>query len=197
MLICTGYRWDDTKKPRDVSEFLAAVHDVCEAGHGEVDCWTELPPDGTPNPMHELGPDTASWPLDPLAARRPGVEAGAELVELMAVELGTLDGALALSTATDEWTRDVEVLLSERAARTQRARLDVELPRQLSVSQLVTLRRDPDELARQLRRPLPAAPRTASSPRHRVPPLAGATVLFTAIARPRRRARLGRRRHGP
>ena len=46
----------------------------------------------------------------------------------MAVELGTLDGAIALTTATDEWSRDVEVLLSERAARTQRARLDVELP---------------------------------------------------------------------
>jgi DNA helicase II / ATP-dependent DNA helicase PcrA len=108
--------------------------------------------------MHELGPDSVTWPLDPLALRRPGVEAAAALVESMAAELATLDGALAMTTATDEWSRDVEVLLSERAARTQRARLDVELPRQLSVSQLVTLRRDPDELARQLRRPLPAAP---------------------------------------
>jgi DNA helicase II / ATP-dependent DNA helicase PcrA len=158
MLICTGYRWDDTKKPRDVSEFLAAVHEVCEAGRGEVDCWTELPPDGTPNPMHALGPMSATWPLDPLALRRPAVEAAAELVESMAAEAATLDGAAAMATAIDEWSRDVEVLLSERAAHTQRARLDVELPRQLSVSQLVTLRRDPDELARQLRRPLPAAP---------------------------------------
>ena len=158
MLICTGYRWDDTQKPRDVSEFLAAVHEVCEAGHGDVDCWTELPPDGTPNPMHELGPTTASWPLDPLAVRRPTVEAAAALVDLMAAEAATLDGAAAQAAAVDEWSRDVEVLLSERAARTRRTRLDVELPRQLSVSQLVTLRRDPDELARQLRRPLPAAP---------------------------------------
>jgi DNA helicase-2/ATP-dependent DNA helicase PcrA len=157
-LICTGYRWDDTQKPRDVSAFLAAVHEVCESGRGEVDCWTELPPDGTPNPMHALGPTTATWPLDPLAVRRPAVEAAAALVETMAAELETLDGAQALTTSTDEWSRDVEVLLSERSARSQRARLDVELPSQLSVSQLVTLRRDPDELARQLRRPLPAAP---------------------------------------
>ncbi|HEY5050455.1 MAG TPA: ATP-dependent DNA helicase, partial [Acidothermaceae bacterium] len=157
-LICSGYRWDDTKKPREVSAFLAAVHDVCESGRGEVDCWTELPPDGTPNPMRELGPVSATWPLDPLAVRRPAVEAAAALVELTAAEAATLDGAAAMATAIDEWSRDVEVLLSERAARTQRARLDVELPRQLSVSQLVTLRRDPDELARQLRRPLPAAP---------------------------------------
>ena len=157
-LICTGYRWDETKKPREASAFLDAVREVCEAGRGEIDCWTELPADGTANPMHALGPNTQTWPLDPLAVRRPAVEAAAALVEAMAAEAATLDGAAATATAIDEWSRDVEVLLSERAARTRRARLDVELPRQLSVSQLVTLRRDPDELARQLRRPLPAAP---------------------------------------
>jgi DNA helicase-2/ATP-dependent DNA helicase PcrA len=157
-LICTGYRWDDTKKPREASTFLVAVHAVCESGRGAVDCWTALPVDGTPNPMHALGPVTSTWPLDPLAVRRPAVEAAAALVASVAAELDTLDGSVAVTAATDEWSRDVEVLLSERAARTRRARLDVELPRQLSVSQLVTLRRDPDELARQLRRPLPAAP---------------------------------------
>ncbi len=184
-LICTGYRWDDTQKPREVSAFLAAVHEVCEGGRGEVDCWTELPPDGTPNPMHEHGPVTATWPVDPLATRRPAVESAAALVESMAAELGTLDGALALTTATNEWSRDVEVLLSERAARTQRARLDVALPRQLSVSQLVTLRARP-------RRARPAAPPTAAgragptrAPGHRVPPVARAAVLLTALARPR------------
>ena len=36
--------------------------------------------------------------------------------------------------------------------------IEVELPGQLSVSQLVELRRDPDELARRLHRPLPARP---------------------------------------
>lgn len=157
-LICTGYRWGDAQKARGVSEFLAAVREVCESGSGTIDCWMELPPDGAPNPLQELGRNRATWPLDPLAVRRPAVEAAAALVESMTAELATLDGALAFATVSDEWSRDVEVLLSERAARTQRARLDVELPRQLSVSQLVTLRRDPDELARQLRRPLPAAP---------------------------------------
>jgi ATP-dependent DNA helicase UvrD/PcrA len=162
-LICTGYRWDDTKKPRDASTFLTAVYDVCESGRGEVDCWTELPPDGTPNPMHALGPRTATWPLDPLAVRRPAVEAAAALVDsivaqALPAEITLFDLAPVATVTPDEWSRDVEVLLSERAARTQRARLDVELPRQLSVSQLVTLQRDPDELARQLRRPLPAAP---------------------------------------
>jgi DNA helicase-2/ATP-dependent DNA helicase PcrA len=153
-LLCTGYRWDQTQKPRDSSLFLDAVHDVCVGGVGEVDCWTELPEDGAPNPQLALGPASAPWPVDPIAGRRAGLEAAVELVESMK----TATPSSEVAAAMQEWDRDVDVLLSERAARSQRARLDVELPQQLSVSQLVTLRRDRDELARQLRRPLPAAP---------------------------------------
>jgi DNA helicase-2/ATP-dependent DNA helicase PcrA len=66
--------------------------------------------------------------------------------------------APAVRAAMKEWDRDVEVLLTERALREQRTRLDVAMPQHLSVSQLVMLRRDPGELARQLRRPVPSAP---------------------------------------
>jgi DNA helicase-2/ATP-dependent DNA helicase PcrA len=153
-LFCTGYRWDNTQKPRDASVFLEAVHDVCAGGIGDVDCWEELPEDGAANPLLALGPTRAPWPLDPIADRRPALEGAVALVESMAT------GAVSpeVAAAMQEWDRDVDVLLSERAVRAERARLDVQLPQQLSVSQLVTLRRDPDELARQLRRPLPAAP---------------------------------------
>ena len=57
------------------------------------------------------------------------------------------------------WRRDADLLVAERDARTAAAvRLDVPLPGQLSVSALVTLARDPAELARQIRRPLPYRP---------------------------------------
>ena len=55
------------------------------------------------------------------------------------------------------WARDVDVLLAERAAAQDR-RERVTLPDQLSVSQLVELAKDPDALARRLRRPLPFPP---------------------------------------
>ena len=153
LLLCTGYRWDTTKTPRDPSVFLDEVHAVCVSGSGEVDCWTDKPADGEPNPLFALGPISAQWPRDPLGDRRSDLLTAAALVDSMAGDV-----AADVVVAMGEWNRDVDVLLAERAARQQRARLDVELPRQLSVSQLVTLRRDPDELARQLRRPLPAAP---------------------------------------
>ena len=57
----------------------------------------------------------------------------------------------------EQWVRDADLLLRERA-RHASPTVDVPLPSHLSVSALVTLRRDPAELARRLRRPMPAAP---------------------------------------
>jgi DNA helicase-2/ATP-dependent DNA helicase PcrA len=58
------------------------------------------------------------------------------------------------------WELDTSLLLAERDA--QRARgdgpVEVILPARLSVSALVALVRDPDELARQIRRPMPQPP---------------------------------------
>ncbi|AGL20789.1 UvrD/REP helicase [Actinoplanes sp. N902-109] len=57
------------------------------------------------------------------------------------------------------WRREATLLLAEREERARReGPLDVAVPAHLSVSQLVVLRRDPQLLARSLRRPLPARP---------------------------------------
>jgi DNA helicase II / ATP-dependent DNA helicase PcrA len=56
------------------------------------------------------------------------------------------------------WERDTTLLLAERDRRRGDSARPVELPDQLSVSALVTLARDPAELARQIRRPMPLPP---------------------------------------
>jgi DNA helicase II / ATP-dependent DNA helicase PcrA len=62
--------------------------------------------------------------------------------------------------AVAAWERDAGLLLAERERQRQRGDgpLPVFLPSKLSVSALVTLARDPDELARQVRRPMPRPP---------------------------------------
>jgi DNA helicase-2/ATP-dependent DNA helicase PcrA len=62
--------------------------------------------------------------------------------------------------AGDGWEHEVDLLLAERARLTRdpNAPVDVPLTGHLTVSQLVALRRDPESLARALRRPLPAKP---------------------------------------
>ncbi|MEH1102941.1 RecB family exonuclease, partial [Micromonospora sp. CPCC 205561] len=57
------------------------------------------------------------------------------------------------------WRREADLLLAERAELTrQGGAVEVALPGQLSVTQLVALRRDPAALARALRRPVPTEP---------------------------------------
>ncbi|MFE9205690.1 ATP-dependent helicase [Micromonospora sp. NPDC007230] len=57
------------------------------------------------------------------------------------------------------WRREADLLLAERAELARRAEaVEVELPGHLSVTQLVALRRDPEALARALRRPMPTEP---------------------------------------
>ena len=163
MLLASGYAWDNAKEPRQPSAFLVEIRDLAE-----VDEWF-VSPDGAVNPRLSAARE-AIWPVDPLGDRRPDVEAGAELVRA-ALRKGP-DTVIAGARRSDVlpglvadrhdraagWRRDVDLLLAEYAAMSATATIDVALPAQLSVSQLVALRRDPDELARRLRRPLPARP---------------------------------------
>jgi DNA helicase-2/ATP-dependent DNA helicase PcrA len=175
-LFCSGYVWSDTNtKPRRPSVFLDEA-----ARLAEVDGWADDPPDGTVNPL-TIEARTATWPLDPLGRHRAAVEAGAALVraaiegpppaDIPAQPAGRSSGKKGTRTdepllgllgddaeARSDWRRSVDLLLAERARLARGDAVDVELPAHLSVSDLVALERDPDELARRLRRPLPARP---------------------------------------
>jgi len=158
LLICSGSWWRDGKTVCGPSSLLESVRGACDQGAGTVLHWARRPADGTENPALAEWP-VGSWPADPLSAgRRRALTAAAELVEAAAPH--PLDPERALGADDPElaqWVRDADLLLRERA-RQSAPTVDVPLPSHLSVSALVTLRRDPAELARRLRRPMPAAP---------------------------------------
>ncbi|HEY3715748.1 MAG TPA: ATP-dependent DNA helicase [Jatrophihabitantaceae bacterium] len=160
VLLASGYAWDTTGKPRAPSAFLAEIADQQPA-----DEWFIPEPDAiNPRTAEAI---SAPWPADPLGAtpggaagRRSVVEAGAELVRaagevLPGLALPGVDGG---SDRAAQWQHDVDVLLRERERQRRGEIIDVELPRQLSVSQLVELRRDPGRLAQRLHRPVPSEP---------------------------------------
>jgi DNA helicase-2/ATP-dependent DNA helicase PcrA len=163
LLLAGGYWWGEgLKKPRGPSPFLVEIRDRCLAGVGVVDGWAAEPSFEEQNPT--LGMVArASWPGDPLGPRRPLLEEAAELVRGAAAApadelVEGLDERESAEAA--RWAHEARLLLAERARLIPdpAAPLDVALPTHLSVSQLVTLRGDPQRLARALRRPLPAAP---------------------------------------
>ncbi|HET8657927.1 MAG TPA: UvrD-helicase domain-containing protein [Micromonosporaceae bacterium] len=161
LLLCSGYWWaEGVLRPRGPSPFLREIQQRCRAGAGAVDRWADPPAEDATNPTaaHQA---RAVWPGDPLGERRAAVAEGAALVRtaLAGREAPGTDDAPPAEGEPARWAYEVDLLLAERARR--RAGdgvLSVTLPAHLSVSQLVTLRRDPQALARALRRPLPAAP---------------------------------------
>ncbi len=163
-LLASGYAWDTTTAARTPSPFLVTVRE-----HASCAEWFEPAPDAV-NPR-TVEPVTACWPADPLGAapgaaagRRAAVAAGAALVRAVPPELpGLALPVRALqptpfASRAHQWRHDVDVLLAERERLRRGSAIDVELPRQLSVSQLVELHRDPRELARSIRRPVPRPP---------------------------------------
>jgi DNA helicase II / ATP-dependent DNA helicase PcrA len=115
-----------------------------------------LVPDGAPTSSagpaatSSAGPAATSsaGPAAPAAAGGAGASTAAS------------DSAAAgsLQDMIDSWSSEADLLLAERARRRAGGHAQVALPRQLPVSALVTMARDPAELAQQVRRPMPRPP---------------------------------------
>jgi DNA helicase-2/ATP-dependent DNA helicase PcrA len=112
---------------------------------------------------------SVAWPQDPIGDRRAAVETGAALVRAALASSRRTRGPRAadvdpgssddeVSRPASAWATEARLLLAERERQRAGATIDVALPEHLSVSALVALRRDPQRLARRLRRPLPEAP---------------------------------------
>lgn len=160
-LFVSGHHWAESGvDPKGPSPFLLELEELVSAWEGErlgvIDVWAPAPDDGTENPLTAT-PRSALWPRDPLGRRRADVESGAQLVRDALAGLGSRVEPDEPEDDPDNWAADVDALLAERRERGHGAS-DVEMPAQLSVSQLVDLAADPDALAARLRRPLPFPP---------------------------------------
>jgi DNA helicase II / ATP-dependent DNA helicase PcrA len=181
-LACSGYWWGDGVLPLGPSVFLEEIADGCRQGAGQVAYWAPPPEPDAENPAL-AEPASATWPAAPSGDRYQAVREAADLVRAaMAApsapvagpdpagpdprpagpDPGPPDGGDGLDERDQilvaAWERDTALLLAERDRRRSDGAHPVELPEQLSVSALVTLARDPAELARQIRRPMPLPP---------------------------------------
>ena len=155
---CSGYWWGEGGTCRlGPSPFLREVR---SSGVAEVRDWAAEPPPDAENPLL-AAVDEADWPATPAGRHYEAVREAAALVE--AATEPELDAVSPEDQALVEaWRRDAALLLAERAQERAHRRGDgaipVQLPARLSVSSLVSLARDPAELARQVRRPMPRPP---------------------------------------
>jgi DNA helicase-2/ATP-dependent DNA helicase PcrA len=150
-----------------------------------VEVWQPEPEPDAVNPAL-ADPPSATWPAEAAAdARQVSIRQAGALVEAAARELATGAAATPRPAATlpttselaaadpageaaalagryqaltEAWARDADLLLAERERRQAGQDVLVSLPRQLPVSSLVSMARDPGELAQQVRRPMPRRP---------------------------------------
>jgi DNA helicase-2/ATP-dependent DNA helicase PcrA len=163
-LLLSTHFWGATRKSISVeSRFMAEVRDAlgCRVTTGR---WAPRPDPVTnakgalvapANPLL-AEPVSARWPHDPMAARR-----------LALVE--AVDRLVDLASATDDPPPtgdarydDLRLLLAEQAALRNRTETVVQVPLHLSTSSVVSLARDAEAFALQLRRPMPQPPAVAA-----------------------------------
>ena len=176
---CSGYWWGEGGTSRlGPSPFLEEVR---RSGVAQVSAWAPAPEPDAENPLLATV-EAADWPATPAGRRYEAVREAAALVEAVLARGttpqdppdpggthpprpplgGTSPPDPTLSPADQglvaAWDRDAGLLLAERAQRRGDGATQVTLPARLSVSSLVSLARDPAELARQVRRPMPRPP---------------------------------------
>jgi DNA helicase-2/ATP-dependent DNA helicase PcrA len=186
-LLLTASVWADPTTPRITSRFLTELVDHPDLGLRPL-VWQPLPePDGETRPANprQSQPVSAVWPADPLAERRSLLSAAAQEVRGAMADRKSLNGhslnddslnddsldldLLHLGSEGSPVTprvvgreREIAILLAERASSGRPGDLEVTVARHLSASAVVSFAGDPQAFARDLRRPMPAAPALAA-----------------------------------
>ncbi len=154
------------KGGRGPSEYLLRTLEVVQGWGEQPVRWCEAAQKGDPSPYGE-GTQERPWPI---SHHTPEVErrrAAAALVTEAAAALAAgdsygepVDDIVALSRV-QQWDEELARLVEE-AARDHAAVVEVPLPPSLSATALARLRYEPEELARDLARPMPRRPSRAA-----------------------------------
>jgi DNA helicase-2/ATP-dependent DNA helicase PcrA len=151
-LICTASWFGNGQgaiNPSDLYSWIAEVAD----SHSTDSIISSIPKPDTKNPTHQ-SPRTVHWPVErPIETL---IRQSAELVR-SASAIPVADLLTSSEKSSDVeiagWFADASALLTEIESRNQA--LEIYLPHRLSVSTLIALKENPDELALSIRRPMP------------------------------------------
>lgn len=145
-LLVTGYWWDSSAaKRRGPSEFLDEVRE-----YATIEGPWEPEPASADNPLRAAANRT-QWPIAaPLGAKQDDIYEAA-------IAVRDSDRSFKDSPASHHWKREAELLLAERELAEDNT-INVPVPSQLSVSQLVSWHGSEQQFAQRLRRPIPQPP---------------------------------------
>ena len=157
-LLLTAPVWADPTTPRLTSRFLTELVDHRDL-HLVPEVWEPMPQlDGdtkAANPRRSQAV-SAIWPSDPMGARRAQLSGAVQEVRRAMAHLDA-EGSRGAPEGLDR-EGEIAILLAERDSVARSGDIEVHVPTHLSASAMVSLAADPQRFARDLRRPMPAAP---------------------------------------
>ena len=148
-LICTTSWWRDGSRSVSPSNIFTLIAGAASANGGRLISDVAPPEDGVENPTLE-NPQMAIWPRDYLGDKRSQFDATIALVNESAVH-PLIDSK---DFEVNSWIMDAHSLITEQRKRAIDL-VEVALPTRLSTSTLVALHENPQELALNIRRPMP------------------------------------------
>ena len=148
-LICTTSWWRDGVNSVSPSDIFTLIAGAASANGGRLISDVAAPDDDAENPTLE-NPKTAAWPRDYLGDKRAQFDAAIALVDASEVHplIESQDHEV------NSWIMDAHSLITEQRNRASDV-VQVALPTRLSTSTLVALHENPQELALNIRRPMP------------------------------------------
>jgi DNA helicase-2/ATP-dependent DNA helicase PcrA len=148
-LLCTTSWWRDGSNSVSPSQIFTLIAGAASAHGGRLISDCVAPEDGVENPTLE-NPQTAMWPRDYLGDKRAQFDAAIALVNSSDVH-PLLDSQ---DAEVNSWIMDAHSLITEQRNHALDV-VSVPLPTRLSTSTLVALHENPQELALNIRRPMP------------------------------------------
>jgi len=148
-LICTTSWWRDGANSVSPSQIFTLIASAASAHGGRLISDVSAPDDDADNPTLE-NPLTAIWPRDYLGDKRAQFDAAIELVNASDVH-PLIDSQ---DPEVNSWIMDAHSLITEVRNRAADV-LEVSLPSRMSTSTMVALHENPQELALNIRRPMP------------------------------------------
>jgi len=171
-LSVSAHWWGPSQStPRGPDPFLIGVREACEAGFGQVVHWADPPADGDTNPIAADAASPLAWPTPVSEETRAALDDAARAVMSATGHQPALPGLAAsvrpdtvaadVADTIERWELLTTALVDEERGRHATERV-VALPGSVSASLLMRAMADPESVARDLARPMPAPPAPAA-----------------------------------
>ena len=153
-LFASASYWGEGKTPLTPSILYRNIESIA-IGSGTVIDKLEPPADDARNPLEDIEV-TAQWPQDRLGAARNQFDKDVATVQSApTIDLASFTPAEG-DLVTQSWLQDAQAIVKERAESHQQS-LEIPRPIRMSPSSIIAMKRNPEEFARSVRRPMPRA----------------------------------------